>query len=88
MKGAGPFQNAYLGQSEISWLTVHHGLSKFGTNIDEARFIYSTYILKKECSEDLEELRSRFKDGQVLGDDDFLCNIREKNDGGRACVTA
>ena len=71
--------NAYLGTNEISWLTFSHGLSKFSKILEEAKFLYATFILKKEREEELEELRKGFRDGQVLGDDDFLDKVRESN---------
>jgi putative transposase len=72
--------NAYLGGSEIAWLTTDYGLSKFGKNRGEARLMYSEYVLKKESQQEIDELRKRFKDGQVLGDDDFLNRVREKSE--------
>jgi putative transposase len=71
--------NVYLGQDEMTWLTTNYCLSKFGSMIEEARTMYSAYILKIESNEELTELRSKFKDGQVLGEDDFLNEIRENN---------
>lgn len=71
--------NVYLGQNEFNWMTVDYGLSKFGQNREEARHLYSGYVLKTESLEELNELKNRFKDGQVLGNDDFLNNIREKH---------
>jgi hypothetical protein len=71
--------NAYLGLNEITWVTNTYGLAKFGQNIDEARLFYSAYVLKQESREELNELRNQFRDGQVLGDDDFLHFVREKN---------
>jgi putative transposase len=70
--------NAYIGRDEITWLTVDYGLSKFGDNREEAKKFYTAYILKLERPEELNELRKGFKDGQVLGDDDFLELVREK----------
>jgi putative transposase len=71
--------NVYLGQNEISWLTCDYGLLKFGKAIEEARTLYCTYTSKGESNEELAELRSNFKDGQVLGEDTFLSEIRKVN---------
>ena len=71
--------NAYLGQNEIYWLTTGYGLSKFGRTVEEARALYSMYSSKVESYEELEELRSSFKDGQVLGEDEFLNEVRKIN---------
>ena len=64
--------SVYLRRSEITWLTSDHGLSKFGKNKDIAKRLYSAYVLEQESSEEHDELRNSFKDGQVLGDDTFL----------------
>ena len=69
--------NAYLGLSEITWLTTGCGLSKFGKAIEKSRTSYSLYLSKVESPEELAELRNRLKDGQVLGEDDFLDHIRK-----------
>ena len=45
--------------------------------VGEARKLYNDYILKRESNEELNELRMDFKDGQVLGNDNFLEDIRE-----------
>lgn len=71
--------NAYLGQQEITWLTTVSGLSKFGRTVEEARTLYSTYSSKVESHEELTELRCSFKDGQVLGEDGFLNEVRKIN---------
>src|SRR5204862_795465 len=68
---------AYLGQEEITWLTTDYGLSKFGGTFDEARTYYLEYMSKFESDEELAELRKRFKDGQVLGEDNFLSEVRK-----------
>ncbi len=36
-------------------------------------------MLKSESNEELEKLRGSFKDGQVLGEDTFLSDIRRFN---------
>ncbi len=71
--------NAYLGNDQIAWLTTDYGLSKFGKTVEEARAVYSLYASKVESPEELIELRRRFKDGQVLGENDFLDEIRKMN---------
>lgn len=71
--------NAYLGIDHITWLTTDYGLSKFERTVAEARILYSNYISKIESNEELAELRNNFKDGQVLGKDDFLNEIRKIN---------
>jgi REP element-mobilizing transposase RayT len=70
--------NAYTGLSEIAWLTTDYGLSKFGTTREEASLQYYSYILKKENHEELDELRKGFKEGHLLGGDDFIDSIRKK----------
>ena len=72
--------SAYLGECEITWLTTTHALSMFDTVLGSARKLYNDYCLKKESQEELDELRKGFKDGQVLGDDNFTTTIREKCD--------
>jgi len=67
---------AYLGNMEFAWLTTNYGLSKFENNFDAARLEYRNYILKQETDESLKELRQGFKDGQILGDDNFLGDIK------------
>jgi REP element-mobilizing transposase RayT len=67
---------AYLGDTEFAWLTTNYGLSKFASNLEEARLKYRDYVLKEESEEELKELRQGFSDGQVLGDDTFLEDIR------------
>lgn len=71
----------HLGQEEITWLTTNYGLSKFGQTVPEARTYYLSYVLKIESSEELTELRNSFKDGQVLGADEFLNTIRKPRKG-------
>ena len=65
--------NTYLNRNPVNWVTCDYGLSKFDKN--RAILDYSLYVTKAETDEELKELRSRFKDGQVLGNDAFL-NIR------------
>lgn len=69
--------NAYLGREEITWLTLNHTFIKFDHILDNARRLYDHYIRKEESQDSLEELRGNFKDGQVLGGDDFLECMRE-----------
>ena len=71
--------NTYLNRNKISWMTSEYGLSKFDKNRDAAIALYSSYVIKEESTEELDELRQGFKDGQVLGDDNFLNNIRDRN---------
>lgn len=68
--------NAYLGQNEIAWLTIDYALSTFDNIKEIARERYISYILKEENKEELLELRKKFKDGHVLGDDEFLNEVR------------
>lgn len=70
--------SAYLGE-DITWLKTDYGLSKFGKTITEARTSYNAFVSKVESKEELADLRSNFKDGQVLGEDDFLSKIRTIN---------
>jgi len=72
---------AYLGNVEFVWLTTNYGLSKFENNLDVARLEFRNYVLKQETEESLKELQQGFKDGQILGDDNFLENIKNsRND--------
>ena len=68
---------AYLGGCEITWLTTTHALARFDIVLKRARKLYNDYCLKKESEEELYELRKNFKDGQVLGGDNFATTIRE-----------
>lgn len=68
--------NAYLGKDKIAWLTIDHALGKFDSVLGRARELYVDYCLRKEFQEDLNELRKGFKDGQILGSDNFIENIR------------
>ncbi len=67
----------YLGEDEIAWLTHEPALAKFDPVLGRARKLYNDYILKRASQEELEEFRRGFKDGQVLGNDNFAENIRE-----------
>src|SRR5438105_3694364 len=69
--------SVYLDCSEISWLTTDYGLSKFEDIKEIVKERYQAYVMKQESQEELSELRKRFKDGQVLGDDNFLDQIRD-----------
>lgn len=71
--------NLYLQRNKASWITIDYGLFKFGKTKEEAICRYSSYVLEEESSEELQELRNNFKDGQVLGDDDFLEVVRNRN---------
>jgi hypothetical protein len=71
---------AYLGYREFVWLTTNHGLSKFADNVGEGRLKYLDYIFNQEAEDSLKELREGFIDGQILGDDDFLEDIRSSQE--------
>jgi REP element-mobilizing transposase RayT len=71
--------NVYLHRNEMSWITTEYGLSKFGQTKKAAISRYISHVFEEESEEELEELRSNFKDGQVLGDDDFLEIVRSRN---------
>ena len=71
--------NAYLNKNKIKWLTTEYGLLQFCLTIKEATSYYQSYVLEGESLEELEDLRKNFKDGQLLGDDNFLEQIREKS---------
>ncbi len=60
-------------------MTTDYGLLKFGNQIENAKKSYQAYLLKMESSDELNELRHRFKDGQVLGDDNFVSNIQQQS---------
>ncbi len=68
--------NVYLGKNEIAWLTTDYGLSKFDNIKEIARSYYQAYVLKQESQDEINELRAKIKDGQVLGDDNFLEEIQ------------
>lgn len=68
--------SAYIGDMEFVWLTINHGLTKFDDNLGAARLKYQNYVLKQEPKDSLKELRQGFNDGQILGDDNFLEDIR------------
>lgn len=71
--------NVYLYRNAMSWITTEYGLFKFGKTKEDAILHYAAYGLEEEPSAELEELRNDFKDGQVLGDDDFLEVVRSRN---------
>jgi putative transposase len=71
--------NAYRHQNLLAWVTTEYWLFKFGKTKEDAISNYSSYVLEEQSLEELEELRNNFKDGQVLGDDDFLEIVRSKN---------
>ncbi len=64
--------NVYLGQKEVIWTTTVTGLSKFASTREEARIRYIAYMKADESENELDELRRGFKQGHILGDDDFL----------------
>ena len=64
--------NSYMEQNKIGWLTIDYALSKFGQTREKALESYSSYVSEVESSEELDELRTDFKEGYVLGSDDFL----------------
>jgi putative transposase len=68
--------SAYLGQMEFVWLTTEYGLKKFADRLDEGRLQYRNYVLKCESEEGLMELRKGFCDGQILGEDYFIEDVR------------
>ena len=70
--------NAFIQQSKISWLNSDYALSRFSSDRGEAIALYSAYAHQIESPAELDVLRSNFKDGQVLGDDEFLKTIRTK----------
>ncbi len=72
--------NAYLGAEDFLWITTNYGLAKFDNSLENARKIYNSHVQKKELEEDLSILRSQFVDGQLLGDDNFVDDIRERFD--------
>lgn len=67
---------AYLGKEVIPWLNIEDGLSEFDSVLGNARKLYYEYILQTQTEEELNELRLDFKDGYILGKDDFLDKIR------------
>ena len=70
--------NTYLFRNSMEWVTIDYGLSKFGIDLNDSLTRYSAFILKAEAEEELNELRSNFMDGQVLGSKNFLDNIRNQ----------
>ena len=71
--------NVYMGRSRINWITKDFGLSKFGMSRGEALIEYAQFVSEVEPKEELEKLRADFKDGNVLGDDDFLNFVRNES---------
>ena len=71
--------NAYIDRNSINWITKDFGLSKFANKRGEAIERYSAYMFDGESEGELKELRSNFKDGHVLGDDDFLDLVRNQS---------
>ena len=70
--------NAYIKQSPISWITKDFGLSKFGNTQSEHLIEYKKFVSEIEDKEELKELRANFKDGYVLGDENFIKTTREQ----------
>lgn len=68
----------YMDQDALAWLTTDYGLAKFDSILHQARKKYTAYVLKMETQEELAELRAGFKDGTVLGNDDFLKTIKNE----------
>ncbi len=72
-------QRTYLNKNPISWITKDYALAKFSKNREEAISFFSSYCGSKETDNELEQLRNDFKDGQVLGNDNFLEKVRAQN---------
>jgi len=70
---------AYLNKNPISWVTKDYALAKFSKNREEAILLFSSYCGSSETDLELDELRNDFKDGQVLGNDNFLEEVRGQN---------
>lgn len=68
--------NTYLANNEIAWLTRNYALLKFDINHDIAISIYATYTSQDEPQEELDILRKNFREGYVLGDDNFFNSVR------------
>ena len=71
--------NSYMNRNKISWLTVDFGLSQFAKTREAAILLYTTYLLKEESPDGLFELRHNIKNGQILGNDDFLDTLRNND---------
>lgn len=71
--------NAYLNFEEMGWLTIDYGLSKFGTTREDAVFHFSSYMRKAVSLQEINELKRNFKDGQILGNDEFIKSIKDRN---------
>lgn len=69
---------AYLGKDFITWLTKDNALSKFDSYLDRAQKHYEEYSLTKAPQEELDTFRKDFKDGQILGSEEFIEEVREK----------
>lgn len=72
-------QRTYLNKNSISWVTKDYALAKFSKNREEAISLFSAYCGSSETDLELDELRNDFKDGQVLGNDNFLEKVRDQN---------
>jgi len=71
--------NAYINQKDMHWVTCDFGLSKFDPIRSNAIKHYVAYVSETESPEELKELRQDFKEGQILGDDDFLNMLKTQN---------
>lgn len=71
---------AYLGCDDITWLTKDYCLGKFDNHVNKAQDLYESYVLKTVLEEELNEFRKDFRDGQILGDDNFLENIKKRSE--------
>jgi putative transposase len=68
--------NMYQTKNMLTWLTCDYGLSKFSEIKNEAIFKYTSYVSEVELPDELDELRKNFKDSHVLGNDNFIEQIR------------
>lgn len=71
--------NAYLQNTKIEWLTVDFGLSRFGSSQECSVENYAAYVFIEETDSQLDELRCRHKNNQVLGNREFVNSLGDKN---------
>ncbi len=71
--------NAYIKRNVISWINTNFGLSKFANPEFDQSFEYNKFVSEMEDEDELKELRSKFKDGYIFGDDDFVNFVKNQN---------
>jgi hypothetical protein len=79
---------AYLGIDSIAWLTTDFGLSFFGSNIEQARRLYITFLAQPIYASEGQLLNDTHPDdARVLGGDRFLAQLPAFNYTPRGTLT-